>query len=552
MPRFQPDVWCNARAGRMSRQLGRMISQMSLRRFGLALLAAVLLLGACGNDDDGDVGDDAAVGDDAVTTTTVVDPDETDRDAGVVFAHHNPLNSLDPHLATATFASAWYGPAYETLIRADLDGSVHPLLATDWEFGDDGQTFTLTLREGVQFHDGTAFDAEAVKANIERGLELEESTVASMIEPIESVEVLDSSTVQINLSSPFGHIVDILSDKPGTMISPAAFDDPDLGIAPVGTGPFEFVSYDVGVRLVFERWDGYWGEPAGIQRLEIANIGDSEAAFNALRTGEVDLAALTPLQVSQVEGDPDLKIHGFPSARVNHLLLNPSMPPLDDIRVRQAISYAIDREAFVDFIGEGAMVTNQYALPGTDVFDPSLNERYPHDPDRARELLAEAGHPDGFTFTLTFTARPTTTEQAEVLQQMLADVGITMELRSTEGATVIDECLVEKRCDALVGGGPMRLDFTSGIAALLGEGARTNLSSESLPEIQAAIDEGSAALDEEERLRTARALNEVVVEQVHNVPLNHDTVHAGANAELLDFGWSIFGHPVWDTLYASN
>lgn len=418
-------------------------------------------------------------------------------------------NSLDPHLNTQTYGPDWFSPAYDTLIGIGEGGEYVPGLATDWEFSDDGSVFTIHLRDDVTFHDGERFDAAAVAANIERGQSIEGSFVAPQLELVSAVEVVDDYTVELQLTEPSALILLYLSDKAGMMVSPAAADSGDLSVEPVGTGPFTVVSYDPGVQAVYERNPDYWGEAPQVQRVEVSLLADTDAGLNALRSDQVDMYQLTGQQAQQLEGAEDVRVVQQPSWQTEWVMLNLA-EPFDDVRVRQALSHATDREAINEFAADG-QVTWQFAPEGTEVYDPALEDLYPYDPERARELLSEAGYADGFDFTLNFSARPYTQSIAEILQAQWAEVGITVNLESTDGATTVEKCVVNKECDALAGIYRAPADVAAIAQELFTENAPRNLAADTtVPEIDEALD--AALAPGEDRVDALRGLNQTLAE----------------------------------------
>ena len=208
----------------------------------------------------------------------------------------------------------------------------------------------MKLREGVTFHDGAEFTADVAKANLERN---KAGTSVGDLAAVESVEVVDPLTIQLNFNAPGGHIPLVLSDRAGVMVSPDGIADPGLDLNPVGAGMYKVVEYQKDAQILYERNEDYWDpEAVGAAQFELVILPDNVAAFNAIQSEQVDAGIIVPSQVAEAEG-AGLEVVEGPTLAVYHLQLNRSKPFLDDTRVRRAISMAIDREALLEGIALG-------------------------------------------------------------------------------------------------------------------------------------------------------------------------------------------------------
>lgn len=349
------------------------------------------------------------------------------------------LMTFDPHKSQSGQAfSSYITLVYDGLVYVDENFEVQPALAESWEYADPTH-LNFVLREGVTFSDGTPFDAAAAKANLERALSVNGPRV-NLISRIESIEAPDPTHLELTLSRPDAILLQSLGSPPGMMISPAAFDNPDLDRNPVGSGPYVFdaAASTPGSEYVFTARDDYF-EPAYQKAAEIRvlPIPDSTARFNALRSGQVDIAIVAP-----AEGDTATS-EGFtllqaPNRWDGMTIIDREgtlVPAFANPLVRQAIGFAVDREALVDAVYFG------YARPSSQPFtegelghDPSLDDFYSYDPERARELLAEAGYPDGFSFT--YPTQESVSTMATALQGFLAAVGIDMQIEMQEAGSL--------------------------------------------------------------------------------------------------------------------
>jgi peptide/nickel transport system substrate-binding protein len=318
-------------------------------------------------------------------------------------------SGIDPHVNASSELGIPLSSVYDTLVYQDPEsGEFVPGLAERWEITDDGRTYTFYLKEDVTFHDGTAFDAEAVRFNLERitSPALASQKAAFMLGPYEGSEVVDAHTVRIHLSAPFAPLLDSLSQVYLGMASPAAVEKwgADYQLHQVGSGPFTFEEYVPGERLLLRRNPDYaWGptlyrhETAPLDAVEFRFFTDPATRSPALETGEADvMGELPPQDARRLEGDPDFRVEAVPVPGVALMFfMNTRRPPLDDLRVRQALVLGADREAIVETVFRGAAPVAYGPLTAvTQGYAPAVQSYYPHDPDRARQHLAEAGWAD--------------------------------------------------------------------------------------------------------------------------------------------------------------
>jgi peptide/nickel transport system substrate-binding protein len=332
-----------------------------------------------------------------------------------------------------------YHNVFEGLVRFDADGEIVPALATDWSVSDDGLTWTFTLRTGVKFHDGSDFTVDDVIAKFERAMDPDSGhTNPAYYAAIESVAAAqDGTAVVFQLSQPSRSLLYNLA-RPDSIIYPAGSEDTQRS-QPVGTGPFRFASYVEGSEVRLERFDDYYVD--GVPYLDAVVyriISDPNTRFAALQSGDLDLTALAPEQFQLAEAHPDLKASiGTATAEIT-LAMNNSRAPFDDVRVRQAITHAIDKESIVQgaMFGLGTVIGTH--MTPAEAYYVDLTDTYPYDPERARALLAEAGYPDGFTIDFEL-PEPYMNERrsGEVIAQQLRDVGIDVNLSVVEWGTWI-------------------------------------------------------------------------------------------------------------------
>ena len=318
--------------------------------------------------------------------------------------------SLDPHAVTAVNDFRILVNLYDGLVRFK-DGTleVEPALAESYEVSDDGLTYTFTLREGIEFHDGTPLDAEAVKFNFERMLNEDHPfhdtgpfPLAFFFSAVENVEAVDDRTVRFNLNEPYAPFLSNLAYPTGLIVSPAAVEEhgADFGRNPSGTGAFRFAEWQPNSRVVVERNADYWDGAPPLEAVVFRPITDANTRLAEMLSGGIDVMVETPPDaVTRFRDDAGFTVHEQAGPHLWFLILNTREGPFADKRVRQAANYAIDKGALVDNILQGT--AEVAAGPTPPAFAWAHNEAleaYPHDPDRAKALLEEAGY-DGAPIT---------------------------------------------------------------------------------------------------------------------------------------------------------
>lgn len=321
---------------------------------------------------------------------------------------------------------------YEGLVELDPSGQVQPKLAESWTVSDDGRTYEFELHEGVEFSNGEPFTAEDVKFSIEQAQEDWTISVAGIMDLVDNVEAVSPTEVRIDLAEPSNAWLYAMTTRVGAMFTPTGVDD--LANEPVGTGPFTVEDWTRGDAITLDARDDYWGERPSMDTVEFRYFDDANALNNALLTGEIDVisAIAAAENLEQFTGDDGFQvIEGTTNGQVV-LGLNHDREVFDDERVRQAILHAIDREALLETVwaGYGELIGSM--VPPTDPwYDEDLIDAYPHDPERAEELLAEAG---ATNLELDFPVPnlPYAMDTAQVVQSDLADVGISAEIEPME------------------------------------------------------------------------------------------------------------------------
>jgi peptide/nickel transport system substrate-binding protein len=341
------------------------------------------------------------------------------------------FTSFDPNTVSSQPNTNIMHNVIETLLERD---GTTPLLAESWEILDD-VTWQFKLRDGVTFTNGEPFDADVVKFSIERILREDNknsSGLSVFADAIQSVDVVDPLTVNIVTTRPYPNLLTILIDA--DMLPPGVADMPEFSAKGIGTGPYMVESWTPGEAMVLVRNPTYWAAAPYFERVRFRPVPEATVRSTELRSGRADVITQVPIEeVSRLE-EPGLEVIRILSVQSMRIHLNAGVPPFDDVRVRQAMNYGIDRATILETLLEGAgQLMSSAAGPQIFGFNPNI-EPYPYDPDMARALLAEAGYPDGIDVRLQFTDGRYVRDRAiaEVITAQLAEVGIRVDAQLSE------------------------------------------------------------------------------------------------------------------------
>ncbi|MCB0043979.1 MAG: hypothetical protein KDD92_00930 [Caldilineaceae bacterium] len=375
----------------------------------------------------------------STVTPTGVQPGDTENTSSgvveekvLVIGHHVDPVTLNPVTNTTAAFQSVTASTIEQLVYFEPEGSdILPGLAESWAFSDDGLQLTMNLKEGVIFHNGEEFNAEAAKFSLEQ---LKASPpYERWTQEFGDIEVVDDYTVVINFAEPTGFALSALGR--GSYVLPPAYyaelGAEEFSLAPVGTGPYQFVEWVKDDHVTFEAFEDYWGGPPAFDRIVWRVIPEDAARVAALQVGEVDLITnVTPGQANTIRNDENLRLVSIPGVRVFMTYVDSRLDhPVADPMVRRAMNYAVDKDGLVAlFDGEARGLDGQYLLPGIIGYDETL-DNFAYNPEKAKELLAEAGYPDGFTMTLKYPIDryPLDKEMGETVAAYLEAVGIDVE-----------------------------------------------------------------------------------------------------------------------------
>jgi peptide/nickel transport system substrate-binding protein len=493
------------------------------------------------------------------------------RDPGaLVVAQARDIYGLDPVRVIDNESIEVGELLFEGLVRWKPGTTdITPGLAAAWEVSPDGKRWTFHLRDQVTFHDGSPLDAAAVVFSFQRLLDAHHPSFIpgddgnywrGLFKVVTHVTAVDRSTVAIDIERPYAPLLGLLAMYP--IVSPAAVSrwGEQFPRHPVGTGPYQFESWAPGEQVVVRRFESYWGKPPELSQIVFRVVVDARQRLVDLESGSVDLAtAVLPDEQSFVELHPDLELHHTPGNDVSYLAFNMTRPPFDDLRVRRAINYGVNKDPIVKLAYQGRAVAADGPLPPTQwgYHEPKL--RYPHDLVTAKKLLAEAmaaRHLDpGATYTLyapieprPYFAQPE--RVARFLQAELAQLGIKTEIRLQTFQQHTATVQAGQHDLALFGwigdtGDPDNFLYVLFHSDNAVAGQAQNISFYRDPGVDKLLIEAQSTADEATRTGLYRVVQDRIAEDAPWVPIAHSELVVAGRAELRDVVMSPLGHPVY-------
>jgi peptide/nickel transport system substrate-binding protein len=440
---------------------------------------------------------------------------------------------LDPDQSRTFVGRIVYASMCDKLVDITPDLEIVPMLATGWEFDEDGTELTMTLREGVTFHDGTPFDAEAVAANLDRSKNLEESRRKSEVASIDSWEVVDPTTIRITLSAPDATLLAQLADRAGMMLSPTAFSETgaDFGLNPVCAGPYAFQERVQQDRIVLSKYDDYWNaDDYAFETVTFLPIPDTTVRLANLRAGDLDIIErLAATDLAAAEADPGIEVERATSLGYDGITFNVGNGEradnpfgADGAALRRALSLAIDRQVVSDVVFNGVVTPgNQQYAPGGTFYaaDIAVPER---DVEAARALLAEAGYPDGVALEVQLPNDPVSLQAMQVIQAMAGEAGIDITLTSKEFASMLADQSAGDYTASFVGWSG-RVDPDGNIHQFATTDGGINDSKYSNPEVDRLLNEARTTNDTAERQALYAEARAILDRDLPIVYLYHDT-----------------------------
>ncbi len=486
-------------------------------RFGFLqtlLTVALLFMAACTPPPQAEDAEPEAGGAETSTDADAETGDGAAEGGTLVVARSGDIDNLDPHLATAFQTIEALGLPYDTLFELDPELNVQPGLATEWEYSEDATTLTVTLREGVTFHDGDTLDSADVQASIERILD--ESTgavVRTTLLSIAAVETPDPQTVVLQLSEPDGSLPAALTSENTAILSEGAVEADTVGTEPNGTGAFVFEEWTQGQAVTFSAFEDYWGEGPFVDGVEIRVVPEEASILAGLRADEFHMGIISDPAVVEQAGDltveRTLELGYFP------FFLNTEQPPLDNPQVRQAIACAVDRQQVIDaaVFGEGEP-TGPFVNPAfrSGVFDGLPCSET--DPEMARQMLAEAGLEGGFSIeTIVITGENNAAiNVGQSLQAQLAEIGVNLELVPLETNVYVDRWLAADFQSALSSNGASIDPHVTYAKYFTSDGNFQNVARFTSPQLDELFAQGKAETDQDARAEIYAEISQLLLE----------------------------------------
>ncbi len=389
---------------------------------GAATLVAALTLAGCSAGESVDLDGAEGVDGDVLVAAIGGEPDQ-----------------LDPQRTSSYFAFEVLENVFDTLVAPDENLDMQPALAESWEVSDDQLTWTFDLRDGVTFHDGSPFTSADVVYSYDRIID-EELANAWKFSAVTDVTAPDDDTVVITVSQPTPNLLSNLGGFKGmAIVKKDNVESGDITTAPIGTGPFSVAGYTAGDRIELAANEDYWGGAPELGGVEFRFISEPATALAALRAGDIQWTDVVPTQqVADLQDDESVQLGLTPSSDYWYLALNEARGPWSDVRVRQALAYAIDRDAIVQAVSYGTAAQNQLAIPEQSVWYTEY-DRYSTDLDTARGLLDEAGFTGGTLDLLATSDYPETVTAAQIIASNLEPLGIDVQIRQPDFSTWLDE-----------------------------------------------------------------------------------------------------------------
>ena len=422
-------------------------------------------------------------------------------------------DTLDPHTMVSAGTREVLFNVYEGLVKPDTHGNLVPAVASEYSISDTGDTFTFTLRDGVLFHNGNTVTVKDVVYSISRAAGLETGTpLIDGFDAVASVEATDDKTVVVNLTEPNIEFLALLTAG----IIPDG-NDPTTEV--VGTGPFKFVSRSPQENIILEKFDGYWGTAPYVDSVTYKIIDNSETLVMSLKSGAVDLVAhLTSAQVNELG-------EGFTIAEgtmnlVQALYLNNAVEPFNNIKVRQALSYALDRQGIMDFLadGRGAAVGSSMYPAFLKYFRPELVDYYTYDVEKAKQLLTEAGYPDGFEMDITVPSNyQPHVDTAEVIAQQLKAIGVTVNIKSVDWETWLNDVYLGRDYQSTVIGVDASMMTARAMLERFTSDSGSNFTNFSDPEYDSIFKEAVACTDDAQQVELYGELQTILTKDAANL-----------------------------------
>ena len=423
--------------------------------------------------------------------------------------------SLDPHVVVASGTKEIFFNIYEGLVKPDSNGNLNPAVASAYTISDDKKTYTFTLREGVKFHDGSTVTVEDVQYSIERCADTSNGKpLVAAFSNIQTLEIVDNATIRITLKEADS---DFLTNMTCAII-PKSNATPDA--VAIGTGPYKYVSRSIQENVVLERFDDYWGDVADIRKVTFKIIANADMIVMNLKGGAIDMfCRITSAQADELSGSKFNILEGTMNL-VHALYINNASEPFNDIRVRQALCYAVNREEILAFMadGKGTIIGSSMFPAFGKYYDEELSTYYEQNIEKAKELLAEAGYSNGFTFTITV---PSNYQQhidtAQVIVEQLKQINVTAKINLVEWNTWLSNVYAGRNYETTVVGVDASTMTASALLRRFTSTADNNFVNFSNSDYDKAFQNAVTAVDEKKQTAYYKECERILTENAANV-----------------------------------
>ena len=422
--------------------------------------------------------------------------------------------SLDPHVAEGAGTREVLFNVFEGLVKPNSNGDLIPAVASDYSINEDGTVYTFTLREGVKFHNGKKVTVQDVKASLDKcaGTESGEPLVAAF-SAVKEINTPDDKTIEVVLKE---SDTDFLPNLTAAIL-PA--DHLDASTEPIGTGPYKYVSRSPQENIILESFDDYWGEKAKIKTVVLKIVADADTIVMNLEGGSIDLMArLSTTQAAQLSDNFD--IYEGTMNLVQALYINNSVEPFNNTKVRQALSYAVDVQEIMDFVSDGkGTETGSSMFPAFGkYYMKELNDTYNTDIDKAKQLLKEAGYPDGFEFTITVASNyQQHVDTAQVLKEQFKKIGVTANINLVEWDTWLNDVYIGRNFETTVVGVDASTLTASAMLGRFVSDSGKNFVNYNNPEYDKVYGEAIATVDDDVRTEKYKMCERILSEDAANV-----------------------------------
>lgn len=422
-------------------------------------------------------------------------------------------DTLDPHTMVSAGTREVLFNVYEGLVKPDTKGNLLPAVASEYKINDAGDTFTFTLRDGVKFHNGNTVTVKDVVYSIKRAAGLDTGTpLIDGFDAVESVESTDDKTVVVTLKEPN---IEFLALFTAAIIP----DGNDPATEVIGTGPFKFVSRSPQENIILQKFDGYWGTAPYVDNVTYKIIDNAETLVMSLKSGALDLVAhLTSAQVKEL-GEGFMVDEGTMNL-VQAVYLNNSVEPFNNIEVRQALSYAIDRESIMDYLadGRGAAVGSSMYPAFEKYFRPELVDYYSLDVEKAKQLLSDAGYPDGFDMTITVPSNyQPHVDTASVIAEQLKQIGVNVTVELVDWETWLNRVYLGREYQSTVIGVDASMMTARAMLERFTSDSGSNFTNFNDPEYDSTFKEAIACTDDAQQVELYGKLQTILAKDAGNL-----------------------------------